>query len=77
MLEAQILANIHKIETKPMEYSAQLKRILSRNPLMTEAELATGETMARDLAFCGEAIEMRIALKVSGSLGFSKRLKTT
>ena len=41
VLEAQIMANIHKIETRPIEYTQQLKRILSRNPLMTEAELAT------------------------------------
>ena len=40
VMEAQILANIHKIETKPMDYTNQLKRILSRNPLMTEAVLA-------------------------------------
>jgi len=40
VLEAQIVANIHKIETRPAEYSQQLKRILARNPLMTEAELA-------------------------------------
>lgn len=40
VLEAQIMANIHKIETKPIEYTRQLKRILTRNPLMTEAELA-------------------------------------
>ena len=39
-LEAQILTNIHKIETRPIEYSRQLTRILSRNPLMTESELA-------------------------------------
>lgn len=41
VLEAQIMTNIHKIETKPVEYSNQLKRILTRNPLMTENELAT------------------------------------
>ncbi len=40
VLEAQIMANIHKIETKPVEYSKQLLKILTRNPLMTEAELA-------------------------------------
>jgi ParB/RepB/Spo0J family partition protein len=40
VLEAQIMANIHKIETRPAEYSQQLKRILARNPLMTEADLA-------------------------------------
>lgn len=41
VLEAQIMANIHKVETKPVEYSQQLRRILARNPLMTEAELAS------------------------------------
>ncbi|MEK0324391.1 MAG: ParB/RepB/Spo0J family partition protein [Nitrosopumilus sp.] len=39
-LEAQVMANIHKIETRPVEYSQQLRRILTRNPLMTEAQLA-------------------------------------
>lgn len=38
--EAQIMANIHKVETKPAEYSKQLQRILARNPLMSEIELA-------------------------------------
>jgi ParB/RepB/Spo0J family partition protein len=40
VLEAQIVTNIHKVETKPAEYTAQLKRILAANPMMTEAELA-------------------------------------
>lgn len=40
VLEAQVMANIHKVETRPIEYSKQLLRILSRNPLMTESELA-------------------------------------
>jgi ParB family chromosome partitioning protein len=40
VLEAQIMANIHKVETKPKEYSQQLRRILAMNPLMTEVELA-------------------------------------
>lgn len=39
-LEAQIMMNVHKIETKPVQYSQQLRRILGFNPLMTEAELA-------------------------------------
>jgi len=34
------MTNIHKVETRPVEYSKQLLRILSRNPLMTESELA-------------------------------------
>jgi len=41
VLQAQIIANIHKIETRPVEYSQQLRRILSGNPLMTLRELAS------------------------------------
>lgn len=40
VLEAQLIANAHKIETKPVEYSKHLERILTLNPMMTEAELA-------------------------------------
>lgn len=39
-LEAQIMLNVHKVETRPVQYSQQLRRILSMNPLMTESELA-------------------------------------
>lgn len=39
-LEAQLMLNVHRVETKPVQYSQQLRRILSMNPLMTEAELA-------------------------------------
>ncbi len=38
--EAQIIANIHRIETTPAQYSKALVRMLQRNPLMTESELA-------------------------------------
>lgn len=41
VLVAQILANVHKVETKPAEYAESLKRILGRHPLMTESELAS------------------------------------
>lgn len=40
VLEAQIIANAQRIETKPVEYSKQLVLILSANPLMTVTELA-------------------------------------
>lgn len=39
-LEAQVIANIQKVDTKPVEYAKQLKRILAVNPLMTIADLA-------------------------------------
>ncbi len=40
-LVAQIAGNIHKIETRPAEYSKQLVRILGLNPMMTMTELAS------------------------------------
>lgn len=40
-LQVQLMANVHKIETRPMEYSQQIRRILMMNSMMTEAELAT------------------------------------
>lgn len=44
-LEAQIMANVHKIETKPAEYSDALLRILAGNPTMTRNDLA--KTLAK------------------------------
>jgi ParB/RepB/Spo0J family partition protein len=40
VLEAQTMANFHRIVTKPVEYSKQLQRMLNFNPMMKEHELA-------------------------------------
>lgn len=40
VMEAQLIGNVHKIETKPVEYSKQLQRILAANPLLTLTQLA-------------------------------------
>lgn len=40
-LETQIVANIHKVETSPHQYSKQLQKILLLNPTMTASELAS------------------------------------
>lgn len=40
LLEAQLIANMHKIDTRPVEYTRQLIRILGANPLLTTHELA-------------------------------------
>lgn len=40
LLEAQILANVHKVETKPIEYTTALLNILQNNPTMTREEMA-------------------------------------
>lgn len=37
---AQMMANVHKVETRPVEYSRQLVRILALDPLLTTTQLA-------------------------------------
>lgn len=39
-LEAQIMANVHKIETRPVEFTKQLQRIFASNPTLTLAEMS-------------------------------------
>jgi ParB/RepB/Spo0J family partition protein len=41
IIEAQIMANVHKIETKPVEYAKALQRLLSNNPALTMTELSS------------------------------------
>ncbi len=41
ILEAQIMANVHRIETRPVEYMRQLQRIFAANPTLTLAQMAT------------------------------------
>lgn len=38
---AQLIGNIHKVETKPVEYSRQLMRILSDDPMLSINKLAS------------------------------------
>lgn len=40
VMEAQIITNIQRIETTPVQYSEQLKRIMAGNPTMTVPSLA-------------------------------------
>lgn len=40
-LEAQIMANVHKVETRPIEYTRQLQRMFAMNPTLTLAEMAS------------------------------------
>lgn len=40
-LIAQIVGNVQRVDTKPVEYARGLLRILGHNPTMTEAQLAT------------------------------------
>lgn len=56
VLEAQMMANFHKVDTQPAAYSQQLRRILDRNPEMTEASLA------KRLGVSTQVIENRLSL---------------
>lgn len=40
ILEAQIIANVQKVDTRPVEYSQQLRKVIISNPTMTMNELA-------------------------------------
>jgi ParB/RepB/Spo0J family partition protein len=52
--EAQIIANVHKIETRPVEYSKQIQRLLARNPLMRIADLS--KLLAKSPAWVNERL---------------------
>jgi len=54
VLAAQIMANVHKIETKPVEYSKQITKILAASPLLTTSELAT--QLAKSPAWLNERL---------------------
>jgi ParB/RepB/Spo0J family partition protein len=53
-LIAQIIGNVQKVETKPAEYAKGLMRILSHNPTMTEAQLAT--MLSKSPAWIGDQL---------------------
>lgn len=40
LMQVQIIGNVHKIETKPAQYTKQMIRILSLDPMMTLTDLA-------------------------------------
>jgi len=56
VLQAQILTNIHKIETKPVEYTKALHRILAMDPLLTIAELAN--SLSKSTAWLSERLKL-------------------
>jgi ParB/RepB/Spo0J family partition protein len=56
MLEAQVIANIHRVDTKPAEYGRQLRRILQVNTMMTLSELG------QKLGVSTEWIKKRLAM---------------
>lgn len=56
VLDAQLVANIHRIETKPIEYTKQLLRILSLKPTMTQSDLAV--RLAKSLSWIHQRLDL-------------------
>lgn len=41
VMETQVMMNLHKVDTKPVEFTHQLQRMIALNPTLTITELAT------------------------------------
>jgi len=55
-LEAQLIANVHKVETRPVEFARQIQRILANKPTLTV------NALAGDLAMSPAWISERLGL---------------
>jgi len=55
-LEAQIMANVHKIETRPVEYMKQLQRMFASNPTLTLTEMAV--KVAKSAAWISQRLNL-------------------
>lgn len=56
LIEAQIIANVHRIETKPVQYTKALLKVLSSNPLLTYNELAS--RLSRSVGWLTERLSL-------------------
>jgi ParB/RepB/Spo0J family partition protein len=81
VLETQVIANVHTIETKPVEYSKALLSILASNPLMSKSDLAG--KLAKTSSWIGERLgllkltEEVAALVDDGKIGLSNAYALT
>lgn len=72
LIEAQIIANVHKIETKPVEYSKALLKVLTNNPLLTRTELAG--RLAKTTAWISERLGLLRLTEEIGKLVDENRI---
>lgn len=56
VLEAAIIANIHKVETRPIEYTQQLRRMFAANPTLTLSEM--GAKIAKSPTWVGQRLNL-------------------
>lgn len=61
---AQIMANVHKIETKPVQYSRQLQEIMAMKPTMTLSDMAA--KLAQSVSWVGSRLGL---LKLEENIG--------
>jgi ParB/RepB/Spo0J family partition protein len=69
-LEAQLIANVHTVKTKPVEFARQIQRILAGKPTLTISQLSTD--LAMSPSWIGERLgllklDKKIADLVDGS----------
>ncbi len=65
-LEAQIMANVHNIETNPVQYTKQLQRIFASNPTMTLANMAS--KLAKSPSWVSQRLKLLKLEKAIGEL---------
>ncbi len=65
-LEAQIMANVHKIETQPVQYTKQLQRIFAANPTLTLADMAS--KLAKSPSWVSQRLKLLKLEKAVGDL---------
>lgn len=63
VVETQIVANLLKVDTRPVEYTEALHRMLSMNPLMTVPELAS--RISQSTTFINQRLQL---LKLDGPI---------
>ncbi len=65
-LEAQVMANVHRIETRPVEYMKQLQRIFAANPTLTLANMAA--KLAKSPSWVSQRLKLLKLEKAVGEL---------
>ncbi len=65
-LEAQIMANVHRIETQPVQYTKQLQRIFAANPTLTLADMAS--KLAKSPSWVSQRLKLLKLEKAIGEL---------
>ncbi len=65
-LEAQIMANVHKVETQPVQYTKQLQRIFAANPTLTLADMAS--KLAKSPSWINQRLKLLKLEKAVGDL---------